>query len=423
MQEKQKVLSPLQMFPVWIHSHTFSRWDDSPQKEDTLSCISWGAQGLRRKPGVQWSAVETRGEGPRNQWQGDKWSKGEKRVYRLGIRAQKTPFSPQLGREKRRGAECVRRWELTAGNSLLSCSCSEDSHQVIYGWLCSAWKGAITWWPCCTKAIFSFKGTSWILIAKTRLKISLETKLCFFCSFPSWELLFSLMIKAGSWGNAETKGRHCLKYPPQKSWKSTFWTLPAQTILVLLRFAKLNCTRFQCQGPKQISYLCVLVRNGNLVYKEQFNLDLVKKIKPVLKHQGKLCFSFEECSNEKGQIHEGDLRTDTKGDPSAWRAMWQLTPIPDMISWTPHLVCYHKALLLSPFIPLKLLPLRKRIWHTLYPLAQYMEEKGAVWPPSPARPPWCSQQMPLPPFPLSQPQSGVHGLWRELVRRCRFRPF
>lgn len=176
------------------------------------------------------------------------------------------------------------------------------------------------------------------------------------------------MIKAGSWGNAETKGRHCLKYSPQKSWKSTFRTVLAQIILVLLTFAKLNRTSFQYQGPKQIAYLCVLVRNGNLVYKEWFNLDLVKKMKPVLKHQAKLLFSFEESSNEKGQIHEGGLQTDAKGDPSAWRGTWHLTPIPDMIIWTPHLVCYCKALLLSPFIPLKLLPPTEKNLACLIPI-------------------------------------------------------
>lgn len=73
-------------------------------------------------------------------------------------------------------------------------------------------------------------------------------------------------------------------------------------------FAMLNGRSFQNRGPTQISYLCVLVKNENLVYKEGFHLDSAKKIKPALKHQGKLHFSFEEATNVKGQICDGVLR-------------------------------------------------------------------------------------------------------------------
>lgn len=58
-------------------------------------------------------------------------------------------------------------------------------------------------------------------------------------------------------------------------------------------FAKLSCRSFQNRGPKKISYLCVLVKNGNSVYNEWFRLELVKKIKPALKHQGQLPFRSE----------------------------------------------------------------------------------------------------------------------------------
>lgn len=65
-------------------------------------------------------------------------------------------------------------------------------------------------------------------------------------------------------------------YSLGESWKRTF---RAALSTNNLHFAKPNCRSFQNQRPKKISYLHVLVRNGNLVYKEWFSLDLVKKIK------------------------------------------------------------------------------------------------------------------------------------------------
>lgn len=68
-------------------------------------------------------------------------------------------------------------------------------------------------------------------------------------------------------------------YSLGESWKRTF---QAALSTNNPNFAKPDCRSFQNQRPKKkkkISYLHVLVRNGNLVYKEWFSLDLVKKIK------------------------------------------------------------------------------------------------------------------------------------------------
>lgn len=59
-------------------------------------------------------------------------------------------------------------------------------------------------------------------------------------------------------------------------------------------------------------------------FKEWFNLSIGKKIRPVLKHQGKLNLSHK-C---EGTNPCWDFGTDTKGDPGAWRGMWHLNPKP-----------------------------------------------------------------------------------------------
>lgn len=94
----------------------------------------------------------------------------------------------------------------------------------------------------------------------------------------------------------------------------------------------LNCESFQYRGPKQISYLCVLVKNGNLVYKEWFNLDLVKKIKPALNNQGKLHFNFEETTDAKGQINDGVSGQIQKETPLPEGECGTLTPNADLLS-------------------------------------------------------------------------------------------
>lgn len=130
-------------------------------------------------------------------------------------------------------------------------------------------------------------------------------------------------MKAGSRANAGTKGRSCLMYSLGESWKRTF---QAALSTNNPNFAKPDCRSFQNQRPKKkkISYLHVLVRNGNLVYKEWFSLDLVKKIK-----QNQHWNTEEICPSvlKSKQMWRAQSLS-PKGDPGAWRGLWHLNPEP-----------------------------------------------------------------------------------------------
>lgn len=411
-----------------IHIH--SRAEMILPKNMTYSVMFPGEyRGCGGRQGVQWGMGRTAGrrrggKSAGSWWWGDEGVKGRGCSGKVsGHRKHLFLHGWEEKRDKEQEQGDVRRQGLAAGYVLWSCSCSEDNPQMTHSWLCSAWKGTIAWWARCTKAIFPSEGTSWLLIAKTWLKISLKTKLCFFSAFSSWELLFSLVIKAGSWANAETKGRHCLKYSLQESWKSTFSALLAQTILVLLSW---TARAFSTEG--QSKSLCVLVKNGNLVYKEWFNLDLVKKIKPALKYHGKLHFNFEEATNAKGQIHDGvtgQIRKEilvSEGEchlnPKPWSAQLNSTALCLLPESSPALTIYPTEAI-SPYGKEFGVPYAQ--WHSIW---RKKALSGCLpWLTLQVRVRWgCPQQTSRPsPLPLLQPTA--HGARGELIKRCKFRPF
>ena len=61
-------------------------------------------------------------------------------------------------------------------------------------------------------------------------------------------------------------------------------------------------------------------------------MDSVKKIKPALKHQGKLHFNFEEATNAKGQIHDEVSGQILKEILVPEGEHGTLTPNPDLLS-------------------------------------------------------------------------------------------
>lgn len=187
--EKQKVLSLLQMIPVQIHSYTFLSWNDSPQNYDiaTFPREHRGCRGSQEGQRSVGSTVGRKqvGEGTGStgsQWLEDRGANGRKELLHRG-QHRKHPFAHSWKEKRVKEQRDVKRQGLT---TYCLCSCSEDNPQMTHGWLDAAWKATITWWTHCTKTVLPSKGTSWLLIAKTCLKIGLKMKVCSFFLYISF---------------------------------------------------------------------------------------------------------------------------------------------------------------------------------------------------------------------------------------------